>query len=356
MEVDYLIVGQGIAGTNLSYHLIEKGSRVLVVGQPAGRSSSRVAAGIVNPVTGKKLSKTWRADNLFPYLTDFYQMLEAKLGSTFFYPKPIYRLYTSIEEQNTWITRTAQPEYSLYTKPIPGRLYTHWLNNPYGGLEITGGGYLDVPVFLDAYQRWLEQKGSFLAGNLAAESLQLMDGFVKWKDIKAAKVVFCDGYIEQANAYFEWLPFRPVKGELLQVQVPEAQLDHIINRHEFILPTQEASIFRVGATYEWDQLHWQATEGAKNELISRLNGLLKVPFTVLDQWAGIRPATADRRPFIGLHPAYPQIGIFNGFGTKGVSLTPLLASEFTEHLQLDKELNPEVHILRYLSLYYVNKK
>ncbi|MFN8691857.1 MAG: FAD-dependent oxidoreductase, partial [Cyclobacteriaceae bacterium] len=111
-EYDYMVVGQGLAGSSLALHLAWAGRSVVVVDQPARNQSSSVAAGLFNPVTGKLLSKTWRADELFPYTFEFYQRAERTVGGTFFHPKPIYRPFLSIEEQNQWMS--AGPEWQPY--------------------------------------------------------------------------------------------------------------------------------------------------------------------------------------------------------------------------------------------------
>ena len=59
---------------------------------------------------------------------------------------------------------------------------------------------------------------------------------------------------------------------------------------------------------------------------------LKLPYKMLEHRAGLRPATLERRPFCGLHPLYPEIGILNGMGTKGCSLAPFFANQFAEFL------------------------
>jgi glycine/D-amino acid oxidase-like deaminating enzyme len=52
----------------------------------------------------------------------------------------------------------------------------------------------------------------------------------------------------------------------------------------------------------------------------------------VDHVASVRPATLERRPFVGLHPAYPAVGILNGMGTKGCSLAPWFARQLAELL------------------------
>lgn len=354
MKADFILVGDGIAGSLLAYTLINCGCKVILLGNAALPAASHVAAGIVNPVTGKRLSKTWQADALFTFLTPFYRRMETVLGATFFHDMPVYRIFTSMEEQNTWYARTALPEYSRFVR-IPDRLYSDYINQPFGGLEITESGYLDIPVMLGALRAWLQEQGSWQPASFACNQLEIARDQVSWQDITAGKIIFCEGPSGGDNPWFNWLPFRPVKGELLTIRIPGAQLGHIINQHMFVIPLQEKQQFRAGATYEWKDLSWTPTPTAQNELVTRLSNILRVPFEILDHKAGVRPATSDRRPFVGIHPRIPELGIFNGLGTKGASLAPYYAQQFAGHLINDKQLDSEVHIDRFNSLYYLSK-
>jgi glycine/D-amino acid oxidase-like deaminating enzyme len=355
MDTDYIIVGQGIAGTALSYALIRKGRKVLVVDKGSTYSSSKAAAGIFNPVTGKRLVRTWQADKLFPFLRDFYSCMEKDLQTNFLHLLPVYRPYISIEEQNSWFAKTSSPELSIYTdttqNPQP---YAPYIHHPYGGILIRQSGYVDIPHMLEAYKHYLIARKYYLNESFNYADMEVTDTQVSWQGIKAKKILFCEGTHNEKNPYFHWLPFQQVKGELLVVQIPGLETDHIINRGIFILPVGNY-LFKVGATYEWDELNWLPTAQARQEITDKLKDLVRVPFIVIDHLAGIRPSSADRRPFIGLHPEYPTLGIFNGLGTKGVSIAPYFAHQFVDYLEDGKELSQEVLVNRYFSLYYKSK-
>lgn len=111
----------------------------------------------------------------------------------------------------------------------------------------------------------------------------------------------------------------------------------------------------MGATYTWHDLNWETTEDARDYLQEKIKVYLKKPYTILEQQVGIRPSTKDRRPFVGLHPEFKQLGIFNGLGTKGVTLAPYFAHQFVNFLELGEELDSEVNIARVFSLYFRSK-
>ncbi|MFA0962382.1 NAD(P)/FAD-dependent oxidoreductase [Roseivirga sp. BDSF3-8] len=349
--IDFLIVGQGIAGTILSYILTDRGYRVMVIDKQTPHSSSRVAAGIYNPVTGRVMKKTWLADTLFHRLVPFYRKMEADLKVDFLNELPIYRPFISMEEQNDWVGKSAEGDFDSYVEKVAVEaMFPDDLNDHYGGLLLKNSGYLDIPLMLDAWRQKLTAAGSYRNEAFTEESMELTDEGISYKDIKAKKVIFCQGNGAVDSRYFGWLPFRPVKGEVLTVSAP-SDAEVIYNRGVFMLP-KGGGTFRVGATYNWRILDTEPTDEAREELLDRLKQLYSHPVTVENHIAGIRPATKDRKPFAGVHPEYKAVAVFNGLGTKGVSLAPHFGEQMADFLCSGTELSPEVNITRFYSLYF----
>ena len=347
MEVDYLIVGQGLAGSVMALTLLKKGYNIRVIDdQNDQSSSSMVAAGIFNPVTGKEMKKTWMADALFPKLHSFYQEQERLLGARFFYPMEMYRPFLSVQEQNDWIAKSAQPGYDQYIRSIsPTSRHGAFVYDEFGGIGLRKSGYLDVKGFLKSTTAYLEQHQMFENGVFDESTLTVQTEGILYRDIAAGKVIYCNGREAMNSKYFDWLPFRPVKGEILLAEFARP-LDRIYNRGVFIVPNPDG-LSRVGATYDWRNLDTEPGEAGRKELLEKLNKLTPMTFGIKGQIAGVRPATKDRKPFIGVHPLHKPLCIFNGLGTKGVSLAPYFAENFIEFLERKVELAPEVNIFRY---------
>lgn len=348
---DYLIVGQGLAGTSLAWHLHNSGKKILLVNDSSLPSSSKVAAGIFNPLTGKKLVKTWLADDIFPYARKFYSGLEEKLNTKIVHQASIFRPFRSIEEQNSYLSRTSDPGIAAYIQDTKLEIIPEHVHTPYGGMEVIQSGWIDLPVLLEKSKEYFKVDNQCVETSFAPEELIFSEEHVIWKDKTFDKVILCQGYFAKDNSYFNWLPFTPVKGQILEVEIENLSGNQIVNQGIFILPVS-GSRCRVGATYSWENLNWDCTESAREELEEKLKPILKVPHKITGQVAGIRPSSHDRRPMLGLHPHQPRLGIFNGLGTKGVTLAPFFANEFTEYLVHDKELNEAVNIKRYFSLYF----
>ncbi|HNS43565.1 MAG TPA: hypothetical protein PKN22_12475, partial [Taishania sp.] len=81
-------------------------------------------------------------------------------------------------------------------------------------------------------------------------------------------------------------------------------------------------------------------------LLEHLTCLTDQPVEVLDQIAGIRPTTVDRRPLMGLHPEFNKLAVFNGLGAKGFLLAPLLSKEMCAYLLEGKDLDKECVLQR----------
>ena len=350
MTIDFLIVGQGVAGSVLAWTLDRLGCSVLLADDPALPSASGVAAGIVNPLTGRKLVRTWRADELFPFLHQFYTGIEQELGVQFFYPKNIYRPFRSMAEKNDYLTLTADPAIQPYVnQAVDSQQYNNYIENPFGGLEVTQSGWVDLTEFVRIIKGYFVRKNQYYEGQVFTKDLSISDDKVVWKELNINKVIFCNGAQAAQNSLFDWLPYNPVKGQILTAVVDSYPIQNIVNQGLFILPVRNGLI-KIGATYSWHDLDWQTTEDGRAFLESKVSTLLKIPYQVVGQQAGIRPSSKDRRPFVGIHPVHPSVGIFGGMGTKGVSLSPYLAAQFARHLLDGEDLEPEVNISRCVSL------
>lgn len=346
-QVDFIVVGGGLAGTCLSLQLWQRGKTVALFDQPERNRASAIAAGLFNPITNKVMNKTWRADELFVALEKFFGSVQQQIGVRFFFPTPLYRPFISVEEQNSWMAKSATPGFERYIKEIfLSNRFGLQVHDDFGGILLNHCGYVDVSTLLRAVRTLLAEKGCYFSEAFDLNKMNAHEA--SYGTLRAGSIIFCEGTANQHNPFFSWLPIHSLKGETLDIQM-DTRLDAIYNRGVYVVPGS-ARQFKVGATYEHNGKPGVSPEG-RLELLTKLNTLLKVPYEITNQNWGFRPTIIDRKPVLGAHPDYPRLLIFNGLGTKGVSLAPHFSGMLADCLIGRGQIERDVNISRFYTLY-----
>jgi glycine/D-amino acid oxidase-like deaminating enzyme len=184
------------------------------------------------------------------------------------------------------------------------------------------------------------------------DALEVTTDFVIYNNEKFKHVIFAEGFGIHSNPYFSLLPLDGTKGELLIIKAPDLKLDVIVKSSVFILPLGN-DLYKVGATYNWDDKTPTPTEEGKQELLSHLKELLHCDFEVVNHLAGVRPTVKDRRPMVGTHPNYSNLHVLNGLGTRGVMLAPAMAKVLFNFIENEVPLEPAVDIKRFKKINWV---
>ncbi|MBI1182939.1 FAD-dependent oxidoreductase [bacterium] len=347
LDFDYIIIGGGLAGTILADFLSKKAS-VLVFDKEAGKYGSKVAAGIYNPVTGRRMVKSWNVDTFAPFAKAYYQAIEEQTGQHLLDEIDIQRLFHNEQQREEWLKKVDffHLEEIITGEILPDAENPQW-HKEFGGVSTTSSWRLDTAAFLDLMHQRMLQNGSLHQTQVAYNDVVVSPDLVQVKDYKAARLIFCEGWNIAKNPWFGYLPMRPNKGELLTIEAPGLVVDDLVQKGIFVLPVAE-NTFKVGATYNRQNPDYQATDEAKTWLTQRLEKIIKVPYQIINHEAGVRPASYDRRPFVGQHPQLERLFIFNGFGSKGVHQMPWSAQHFVEVLESGETLNEEMDIKRAL--------
>ncbi|HEV7230862.1 MAG TPA: FAD-dependent oxidoreductase [Bacteroidia bacterium] len=343
---DYMVAGLGLAGTVISHELIQRGKKVLLVDEPSLSCSSRVAAGLFNPVVFKRLVKSWMAEEQLACAGTFYTHLERMLGASFFHHKELVKIFVENQEKALWEKKRLE-EVGKYLSPIhEDQKLDSSIVAPEGYAYVKEAGNLDVPLFLERSRTYFKSKVLLLEEKLNHALLSVSESGVSYKGHAAKRIIFCEGHLASINPWFNWMPFNLAKGEVLTIRIKGYSIEQVINKGVFILPLGN-NTYRVGSTFSWDKLDEVPTEAGKADLVQRLEKVLKLPFEIIDHKAGIRPTVINRRPLIGVHPKHSPLCMFNGMGSKGVMIAPLFARHFISHLEEQVPLNPEVDIRRF---------
>lgn len=346
MQIDFLIIGQGISGTWLSYYLHQQHRSFLVIDNNQPNAPSRLAAGIINPITGRRHAITWMADELLPFVWNEYNALGDALEINAISQKNIIDFFPDPQMRLSFQQRTAEKVAYLSISEEENQ-YRGYFNYDFGFGEIKPVYTAHLEHILPAWRKKLEINQQILVENFDPALLVVQDDHISYKHITARKIIFCDGSSSADSAYFKNLPFAPNKGEALILEIPDLPAAHIYKKGLSLVPLAEKGHWWVGSAYEWNFDHLEPTAAFREKATLLLNQWLKVPFRITGHVAGNRPATLERRPFAGWHPLYPAVGILNGMGTKGCSLAPYFAKELVQQITDNRPLSAEADISRF---------
>ena len=344
MQVDYIIIGQGISGTLLSRALIKAGANVLVIDNAKPDTASKVASGIINPVTGMRHVRSWMIETLLPYAHLTYEMLEKELDISIVKQCYITDLFFIRDAQELFSKKAVDiPEYLSVSE---GKDVAQYFRFNYGAGKISPCLLVDINNMLSAWRQRLQNSNALLEESFDWQQCMLTDEAVIYKGIKAKKIICCDGVASMYNPYWNLLPWSKDKGEALIVSIPTLPDDRIYRQQINIVPWKDG-LFWVGASHDWKFTDMLPTTAFRTQTEERLKYWLRFPFTVIDHIVSQRPTNLDRKPFCGLHPKYPALGILNGLGSKGCSVAPWFANEFAAYLTTGHPIMPDVDVKRF---------
>ena len=343
MQVDFLIVGQGLAGTLLAQACRARGARVVVVDNRWRSAASQVAAGLMTPLTGKRFTLT--PD--YPRLFQKAQAAFSNLGV--FQLQDVYRLFVDAEQRQRAQRRMTEPDCQPFLAAWgePGYQQARGLTDQWGGVMLRGA-WVQLPKFLAEARAQLLAADALVEDDFSVEQMTLENGAVSWRGLRARGIVFCDGYQSAQRGPFKYLPWQPAKGEALDVTADFPQPPFILNRDGWALPLG-GQRWRTGTNWAWNELNEIPTEVQREKLLGRFRGFFgsagKVEVTA--HVAGVRPCTADNHPFLGTHPQHSPVHLFNGLGPRGTVWAPALAEQMAEYLLKQQPLEAAVDLQRF---------
>ena len=342
---DYLIVGAGLSGIAFAETAL-KNNKSIQVFENFSQNSSSVAAGIYNPVILKRFSSLFQAQEQLDLMNSFYKSIEAKLAVTVNHKIPVLRKFHSPEEQNDWFLASDKKNLCAFLSTQIVAKKFNCIDSPYGYGEVLQTGYVDSQLLLNKYQEYLEQSGLLHREEFDYSRLEVDAGSVSYNDKEYKHLVFAEGFGMHANPFFNHLPLDGTKGELLIIEAPELNLDVILNAGVFVLPLGN-NLFKIGATYNWDDKTDSLTAEGRQELIDRICEVITCKFSIIEHQAGVRPTVKDRKPLIGTHHIHKNLHILNGLGTRGVMLGPAMAKALFENIEFGLPLQKEIDIRRF---------
>ena len=276
----------------------------------------------------------------------FYEKLEQKFKMKFDDKFLIKKVFKSIEDQNNWFSAL---DNSKLTPFLDEKLD----KNNYSGVisefnfgNVKEAGRVDTKKLVETYRNYLRQKSNIKFEQFEHQKVKFNEDELKYKGITANRIVFCEGFGMKQNLFFNYLPLNEVKGELITIYAPDLDINFLLKSSLFVLPLGNHH-YKVGATFNWKDKTSNPSEEGKEELVEKLKKVINVKYKIIEQTAGVRPTVKDRRPLVGKHPAYPNLIILNGLGTRGVMIAPIIAKQLFYHLENGTELDAVSDIKRF---------
>jgi glycine/D-amino acid oxidase-like deaminating enzyme len=346
---NFLVVGQGLAGSLLAWCLEQRGKQVLLLDEGHRHAASLAAGGLINPLAGMRFSRPARIDDWLASAIELYEVLRRALGRRYFHPMPMVRLFRSTDQLRFWRRRADDPQSAhLLGERFAAQSSGQPVTAPLGGFHQKQTGYVDVATLITDLKEHFLRQGAYREAHIDCTQIEPRGTCVVWRDLQAERLIFCEGYRGMYNPWFDWLPFQTDRGEILTFASEDSLPDRIANGAHWLVPLSDGQ-YRFGATHDRSGIGLHTTPKGRRELLDGLSGLLTRSPTIeiTQQRAGVRPGSRDRQPFLGRHPNQPRLAIFNGFGARGCLTVPWYAQQLVANLERDQPLPPESDIRRH---------
>ncbi len=343
---NFLIIGQGLAGSLLAYSLIKRGQRVLVLDNNHLGSATQVAAGLINPITGHRLNIT---DHFFTYsqaAKKMYWQIERDVDCQVYRSLPQTRLIKNAGQANYLTQRVTQADYSNLLDDIhnTGHWFADKTAHPFGAINVSQTAIVDTKRLLHSLHQWLTERGSVLSTKVEYSRINVQQRNVTYhheaNTLQANNIVFCEGYQALNNPWLDHLPFKPAKGEVLTVR-PHQTLNRLLSWGKWLAPTS-AGLAKLGSNYQWNDTSLSGDGTTAASFIQELENTTGLSADVCEHEVGIRPSTTHRKPFVGPLSKLSNAYCLNGLGSKGCLIAPHYVQLLCDHMLHDTNLPLEI--------------
>lgn len=340
-DADVIIAGAGLAGACAAFYLsADYDVLVLEADRPAAGASG-AAAGLVNPLMGRKANPVWR---IHEALDAFYDITEQAEATALVNDGGVLR--PTVEDKQAKFFHDAldrHPDVAEWWPESNVRERFPDVQTCGGALWIPRGGAVDVPAFVRTLLDAARDRGARVqTGTRVTGWDETSDGApvnVTMPDsttdrITARRVILALGYGYTAHPELADLGLRGVKGQTVRVRRPDGlgALRPMSGRG-YVVPDDDALILGSSYLHEFDDV-LPSAESTRYILDKTANMLPAVADAeVLAAAAGVRVyAGSSNLPIVGPLPGRTRIWTFTGLGSKGLLTAPLIARELPQFL------------------------
>ncbi len=327
MQTEYLIIGSGIAGSLLSYELLQQKKSLIVIDDDAVTSSSNVAGAIINPVTIKQGTLAKDYEYYINPALDCYNNLQLLLNIPVLRELPIMSF-----DKLSAVEKSSAGKYLFDIDHQEKKILEECFCNSTPAVKISPSYQVFAGALLMNWKSKLVSEKIFLKERFDINAVTISGQSVIYKNIKARKIIFCEGASGAANPYFPDLPFTKNRGDVLLLSIPGLSQGFIYHNKIRLVPFGD-NLFWCGSNYTWNFTNLYPDTDWRKQTVALLQQWLRLPFTIENHIVAERPTTAGQAPITLIHDSLPA-AMFNGLGTKGFLTAPLLAKQFAERMIL----------------------
>lgn len=331
-DVTDIIIGQGLAGSAVAWRLHWAGRRPLIIDRGEPATASRVSAGLMTPMTGKRLVQPDEFHDTFHQAVDFYRQVESETGEAFLDVREMARLFENAVARDQFLDRSG-PAAQQGVANWDGTLLQN--GRPRTGITMKPAARLAVLTYLEATQKFFAARQAYRQHAIDFEAeVEISPDSIRISSlgISAPSLVICQG--AAPNHLFPCVPNNPSRGDILRLHIDGYICDRVVHRSIWIAPNKDGTQ-SVGATYDWDNLKCEPSEEGREQVLGKLSrvihdGAKNVEHTLIDHQAAVRPTMKDYQPVVGRHANYANVTILNGLGSKGSLRAPSLANDIVD--------------------------
>ncbi|GAB5562041.1 MAG: hypothetical protein SynsKO_36880 [Synoicihabitans sp.] len=284
-------------------------------------AASRVGAGLVSPLTGRRLVPTWRFPEWRDRVLQIYRRWEEELELSFVREMAIRRLYRDVAQRELFETRMSVPEVSAWV-----------VTSDAVGIGMTGAIQVETGKLIASLRARWKRSGRLREGPVR---FGLTD--------QSVPTIWCVG---AALSEILPIPWRPSRGEIVRGSMHGLDADTVLNDGHWLIPSATGEV-KVGSTFDRENLRLETTASAQAELVTaaeRLGGRrLRDPVGDV----GLRVAVPDHRPVVGWRDDSRRLGVFGGLAAKGALWAPILAEQWVEDQLAGEMIEPEARADRF---------